>query len=118
MICFLAIIVGVPIGFFCFMALAQEPAELGSQPAAELIGAYVFGKEGPEVGEVSAVTVGDDGQIKEVCVTTPLPLGVGERTVVVKRGNFLALRGAVVLELSTQAFEALQRPTILLGTAA
>jgi len=93
LICILVTMVGVPIGFLCYMALAQEPAEPGSEPAAELIGASAFAKEGTEVGEVSAVTVGGDGQIKEVRVTAALPLGLGERTVVVERGSFIALRG-------------------------
>ena len=119
LICILVTMVGVPIGFLCYMALAQEPAEPGSEPAAELIGASAFAKEGTEVGEVSAVTVGGDGQIKEVRVTAALPLGLGERTVVVERGSFITLRGAVILKLSAQEFEALMRnSTMLRGTAA
>lgn len=52
-------------------------------------------------------------------MTTALPLGLGERTVMVERGSFVALCGAVVLELSAQEFEALlPSPTILRGTAA
>jgi len=119
LICILVTMVGVPIGFLCYIALAQGPAEPGSEPGAELIGGSAFAKEGTEVGEVSAVTVGGDGQIKEVRVTATLPLGLGERTVVVERGSFIALRGAVILELSTQEFEALLAcPTVLRGTAA
>ena len=119
LICLVATVVGVPLGFLCFMALAQEPAEPGSEPAAGLVGVSVFAKEGTEVGEVSAVTVGVDGQIQEVRVTTALPLGLGQRTVIVERGSFMALCGAVMLELSTQEFDSLlPSPTTLRGTAA
>jgi hypothetical protein len=112
-----AVIAGLVLGFLGFMALAQTPAEPGSE-AAELIGGVVFSAEGTEVGEVSAVTVGQDGEIAEIRVTTALRLGLGQRTVVIRRGKFMALRGAVVLTLSADEVDALPSPAALRGTAA
>jgi hypothetical protein len=113
----MAIIAGMLCGFLGLVALAQTGVAPGSE-AAELIGGVVFSTEGTEVGEVSAVTVGQDGQIAEIRVTTGLPLGFGERTVVIRRGSFMTLRGAVVLSLSAEEVGALPSPAVLRGTAA
>lgn len=110
-------IAGVLVGFYGFMALAQTPGDLGP-PAATLVGTTVFSAEGTEVGTMSAVTVGEDGQITEIRVTTPLPLGLGERTVTIRQGSFMVLRGAVVLDLSAEEVDALPSPAILRGTSA
>jgi len=99
------------------VVLAQTQVEPGSE-AAELIGGVVFSSEGTEVGEVSAVTVGQDGQFAEIRMTTARPLGLGQRIVVIGRGRFMALRGAVVLDLSAEEVDALPSPAALKGTAA
>ncbi len=113
----IAIVAGLLCGFLGLVALAQTPVEPGSE-AAELIGGVVFSAEGIEVGEVSAVTVGQDGQIAEIRMTTARPLGLGQRIVVIGRGKFMALRGAVVLDLSAEEVDALPSPAALKGTAA
>lgn len=112
-----AIFAGILIGFFGFIAVAQTPGDSES-PAAALIGVNVFSAEGTEVGTVAAVTVGQDGQINEIRFTTSAQLGLGERTVAVKRDSFIALNGAVVLDLSSEEIYALPIQTALRGTSA
>lgn len=112
-----AIFAGILIGFFGFIAVAQTPGDSES-PAAALIGVNVFSAEGTEVGAVAAVTVGQDGQINEIRFTTSAQLGLGERTVAVKRDSFIALNGAVVLDLSSEEIYALPVQTALRGTSA
>jgi hypothetical protein len=107
----IAIVAGIVCGFLGLAALAQAPGD-----GAELIGAVVFSVEGTEVGEVSAVTVGQDGQIDEIHVTTAVPLGLGQRTVAIGRGHFMALRGAIVLDLSAAEVDALPTPAVARGT--
>ena len=105
--------VAIAAGAFCgalgLAALAQTGIE------AELVGASVYAAGGVEVGEVSAVTVGEDGQIAEIRITTAHPLGLGQRTVALRRGSFMALRGAVVLDMSAQEFQSLPGSAALPG---
>jgi hypothetical protein len=104
-----AVAAGALCGALGLMALAQTSME------AELVGASVYAAGGIEVGEVSAVTVGEDGQIAEIRVTTAYPLGLGQRTVALRRGSFMALRGAVVLDMSAQEFQSLPGTAALPG---
>jgi hypothetical protein len=113
----LAICAGILIGFFGFIAVAQTPPAEQST-AAGLIGAGVFSAEGAEVGKVSAVTVAQDGQITEIRFTTASRLGLGERTVAVRQDSFIALTGAVVLDLSAEEVDALPVQTVRRGTSA
>jgi sporulation protein YlmC with PRC-barrel domain len=112
-----AILAGILIGFFGFIAAAQTPDGQES-PAEALIGVSVFAAEGTEVGTVSAVTVGQDGQISEIRFTTASRLGLGERTVTVRQDSFIALNGAVVLDLSAEEVDTLPVQTALRGTSA
>ena len=112
-----AIVAGILIGFFGFIAAAQTPNGRES-PAQALIGASVYSAEGSEVGTVAAVTVGQDGQINEIRFTMPSRLGLGERTVAVRHDSFVALEGAVVLDLSAEEVDALPVQTALRGTPA
>jgi hypothetical protein len=75
--------------------------------AAELVGAGVFAADGSEVGQVAAVSIGTGGEISEIRITTASPLGVGERTVVLPRGSYIVLRGAVVVDLSRAELDSL-----------
>lgn len=50
-----AILAGILVGFFGFIAVAQTPDGQAS-PAQALIGASVYSAEGSEVGTVAAVT--------------------------------------------------------------
>jgi sporulation protein YlmC with PRC-barrel domain len=79
--------------------------------AAELVGATVFTADGTDVGEVGAVTLGPDGQIASLHVTIAATLGLGTRTVELPQGTFVALRGAVVLDMTTQDLARLPSPT-------
>ena len=88
------------------LALAQTPAPADSL-SAELIGAPVLTGNGTQVGEVSAVTEGPDGQISEIRVTMASPLGLGQRTVVLPPDSAIVLRGAVVVDLSPAEMDAL-----------
>ena len=112
-----AILAGILVGFFGFIAAAQTPNGRES-PAEALIGASVYPAEGSEVGTVAAVTVGQDGHINEIRFTTSSRLGLGERTVAVGQDSFVALEGAVVLDLSAEEVDALPIQTALRGTAA
>jgi sporulation protein YlmC with PRC-barrel domain len=112
-----AILAGMLIGFFGFIAVAQTPNSQVS-PAEALIGASVYSAEGNQVGTVAAVTVGQDGHINEIRFTTPSRLGIGERTVAVRQDSFIALEGAVVLDMTAEEVEALPVQTALRGTAA
>jgi hypothetical protein len=112
-----AILAGVLIGFFGFIAAAQTPSGRET-PAEALIGASVYSVEGSEVGTVAAVTVGQDGRINEIRFTTPSRLGLGARTVAVRHDSFVAMEGAVVLDLSADEVDALPVQTSLRGTAA
>lgn len=85
---------------------------------AGLIGVSVFSSEGVEVGTVSAVTVAPDGRIGEIRFTTSVRLGLGGRTVAVQPDSFIALTGAVVLELSTDEVSSLPVQTALRGLTA
>jgi PRC-barrel domain len=113
----LVIVAGLLVGFFGYMALAQTPA--GRDPSAEdLIGVTVFSAEGTPVGAVSAVSVGADGQLSEIRLTTASPLGLGERTVAIRQESFIVLDGAVVIDLSAAEVDALPTQTVLRGSPA
>jgi sporulation protein YlmC with PRC-barrel domain len=112
-----AILAGILVGFFGFIAVAQAPNGQAS-PAEALIGASVYSTEGSDVGTVAAVTVGQDGHINEIRFTTSSRLGIGERTVAVKQDSFIALEGAVVLDMSAEEVDALPVQTALRGTPA
>ncbi len=87
----------------CVVGLASQSAAAQGSSAEleeELIGAPVYSIDGTEVGEVEALTFGSDDQIEEVSVSRAQWLGIGSQTVVIPRGKFIALRGAVVIELT------------------
>jgi len=113
----LVIVAGLLVGFFGFMAFAQTPG--GRDPsAADLIGVAVFSAEGTPIGAVSAVSVGADGEISEIRLTTSSPLGLGERTVAITQESFIVLEGAVVIDLSAAEVDALPIQTVLRGSPA
>jgi len=87
-------------------ALAQVRATAPPEPS-ELIGAKVFTANGSEVGDVAGVTVSPNGEINEMRVNTPSPLGIGQRTVVLPLESVMVLRGAVVLDLSPSEVDVL-----------
>jgi hypothetical protein len=78
----------------------------GEEAAAELIGAPVFATDGKQVGRVADVAT-DAGEPQRLRFTTGAMLGIGERTLEVPRGNFTVLRGAVIVDLPSEAVDAL-----------
>ena len=91
-------------------ALAQSVDEK-AKFAVELIGITAFSLEGAEVGTVSAVTVGADGEITEIRLTPSPLLSRGQgRIVAVPSGLFVALDGAVVLDLTAAEVDSLPTP--------
>src|SRR5947207_12181488 len=78
-----------------------EAAEM----AAELIGAPVFAKDGAEVGEVADISFDDELQPDHLRMTTGAVLGLGTRTLEIPRGTFMALRGAVVLDVPAEGIK-------------
>lgn len=101
-----AVIAGLMVGFFGFLALAQSEIGQSAEPAA-LIGIAVYSADGQEVGTISAVTVEPNGEIGEIRLTTSSPLGLGERTIAITQGGFVVLDGAVVLDLLAAEVESL-----------
>lgn len=79
--------------------VSAQPPMLEETDAAELIGGAVQSAEGIEVGEVSAVTMKEDGEVTEIRMNMEQSLGMGERTVILPRGRYLVLRGTVILQL-------------------
>ena len=74
---------------------------------AELTGAPVFAWDGLEVGKVADVLFDNEGQPLRLRMIGAANLGLGERTIEVPKGTFILLRGAAVLELPSEAVEAL-----------
>ena len=82
-------------------ALTQE------EIVQELIGAPVYSTDGHEVGTVADIALDEDKQFDALLMNTSRKLGFGERTVRVPGGAFIALRGAVVLDLPAQSMDVL-----------
>jgi sporulation protein YlmC with PRC-barrel domain len=80
------------------------------QMAEELIGAPVYASDGHEVGQVVDVSTSGDGEVDAVRIKTGTFLGLGERVLVLPKGNFIALRGTVILDVPAEAVEALSPP--------
>lgn len=68
--------------------------------AKDILGAIAFARDGKEVGRVSNVKSGENGEIIEVYLQVPSALGLGERTIAVPGEIIVSLRGAVVVELT------------------
>jgi len=104
---------GVVVGAIVAFGAMQAPLVRAQAPpsdhsiAAELIGAVVITGDGTQVGTVSAVSTHADGEISEIRITTSSPLGLGHRVVVLPPGDYVVLRGAVVLDLSPEEVDAL-----------
>jgi sporulation protein YlmC with PRC-barrel domain len=92
--------------------LAHTPAHAVTpeQITRELMGAPVYASDGHEVGQVADVSMSGDGEVDALRIKTGAFLGFGEHVFTLSRGNFTVLRGAVVLDLPTEAVETL-RPT-------
>src|SRR5262245_53093800 len=80
-----------------------EAAEM----VAELIGAPVFAADGSEIGEVADISFDEEGRPQRLRMKTAAILGIGERTLDIPDGAFIALRGAVVLDFPTEAVRSL-----------
>ena len=63
---------------------------------------------GTEIGEVTDVSFDADGQPDRLRVRISAPLGFGQRTVELSRGNYMLLRGRVILELSADDLRSLR----------
>lgn len=74
----------------------------------ETIGAPVYASDGHEVGKVIDLTVSDDGEIDAVRIKTGSFLGFGQHVLALPKGSFTVLRGAVVVDLPTEALETLR----------
>jgi sporulation protein YlmC with PRC-barrel domain len=82
-------------------ALTQE------EIVRELIGAPVYSTDGHEVGTVADIDLDDGHQFGTLSMKTSRSLGFGERTVRVPGSVFIALRGAVVLDLPAESMDVL-----------
>lgn len=80
--------------------------------AEDLEGSYVYGADNDTVGEVGALVLGDDGQVKEVVINVGGFLGLGEKPVAVTWDELQVLRNAdgddfrIYIDSSKEALEA------------
>ncbi|WP_373185660.1 PRC-barrel domain-containing protein [Halopseudomonas sp.] len=75
---------------FSVFAEDHEMHAQGLYSAEDLLGAEVFDANGDEVGNVEDILLGNDMGLHSIVVQTNEFLGIGERDVVVKRGDFTA----------------------------
>jgi sporulation protein YlmC with PRC-barrel domain len=90
-------------------AHAQAPGKIdgeAAEQAAELIGAPVFARDGPEVGKVADIAFDEDARPYRLRMTTDAMLGFGTRTLEIPKGAFITVRSAVVLEVPAEAVAA------------
>jgi sporulation protein YlmC with PRC-barrel domain len=73
----------------------------------ELIGAPVYSSDGREVGRVMDITLDEDQAFRALLMKASRSLGFGERTVRIPGAAFIALRGAVVLDLPSESMDVL-----------
>ena len=98
------------LAFLCVVYLVPAQAMTPEQMVEELIGAPVYASDGHEVGEVVDVSMSGDGEVDAVRIKTGTFLGLGERVLILLKGNFMALRGTVILDVPAEAVEALSPP--------
>jgi sporulation protein YlmC with PRC-barrel domain len=94
----------------CVSAKAQAQGQIDAEAAemmAELMGAPVFASDGQEVGRVADIAFDDEGRPQRLRMTAGAKLGLGSRSVEIPDGAFIAVRGAIVLELPFAAVQSL-----------
>jgi sporulation protein YlmC with PRC-barrel domain len=94
---------------------AQSPGTGDDQDTAglhaEMLGAPVYAADGVLIGQVSDISYDEDDQPKRVRMTSDKVLGLGARTLEIPAGLFTVLRGAVVVDLPTEAVQTLPELT-------
>src|SRR5262245_11532996 len=83
------------------VANAEEPGKVditAAEKVTALIGAPVFAKDGAEVGRVADIAFDTELRPKALRMVTGIPVGVGTRTLIIPKGSFIAVDGAVVLD--------------------
>jgi hypothetical protein len=85
----------------------QDDLAHAQEMARELIGGPVFAPEGAQVGEVADVALDAEGNIDTVRMRSGAVLGLGERVLELPSGTFIALRGAIVLQVPAEALQSL-----------
>ena len=104
------ILLAIAVLYSTVPAQAQTPANVdreAAEMAAELLGAPVFAVDGAEVGEVADISFDEEGRPHRLRISAGTALGLGERTLEIPKGTFMALRGAVVLDMPAEAVIAL-----------
>jgi sporulation protein YlmC with PRC-barrel domain len=99
---------------FASLCQGQSPGKVdleAAEIAAEFIGAPVFAADGSEVGKVADISFDDEGQARKLRMEAAAHLGLGTRTIEVPWSSFMALRGAVVLDLPPEALQELPELT-------
>ena len=105
------------LGFLSFCAAPHIRAESGgvnseaTEMAGELIGAPVFAKDGIEVGEVADIAFDDKLDPQRLRIGAAATLGLGTKILDVPKDNFMALRGAVILDVPSEAVAAFPEVT-------
>lgn len=75
---------------------------LTQQEASEWRMRPVVDESGEKVGQVSAITLDDQGNISQLEVEMEQTLGLGGKTVTLEPGQFLANKEQVILDMSTE----------------
>ena len=93
------------------VANAEEPGKVDIEAAemvAALIGAPVLSKDGAEVGRVADIAFDGELRPKALRIVTGLPMGLGTRSLIIPKGSFIAVDGAVVLNVPAEAVYAFE----------
>jgi hypothetical protein len=91
------------------VANAEEPRKVDIEAAemvAALIGAPVFAKDGAEVGRVADIAFDGELRPKALRMVTGIPMGLGIRTLIIPKGSFIAVDGAVILDVPAEVVSA------------
>jgi hypothetical protein len=91
----------------CHAQIAGKVDLETAEAAAGLIGTPVFAIDGTEVGMVADVLLDGEGRATRLRLEAGSRLGIGTRRLEVPQGAFLIFHGRVVLELPTDAVQAL-----------
>lgn len=86
-------------------AWAEEATAPAEDEASSLSGAPVYARDGTEIGTVAGTRSGENEQLVAIVVEAGEPLGLGTRQIMLGRPDFVALRGAVSVDMSPTEFD-------------
>jgi hypothetical protein len=102
----------LPIILIC-ATLPARAQVAGTTERTQTIGTPVFAMDGAIVGKVEDISTTGDGRFDRIRITTGSRLSFGERTIENSHQEFAVRRGAVVIDYTVEAVQAL--PAIMSG---